>query len=784
MSASTTQRGASSQRGRLFPLPFLPFACPPPCSSSRRNRVREKVKRSIVAVTNRCIFTLNRLYSPSSVTAAHPPVPLSHSLYKSQPDTSTSSADARSTAAQLRVIDLINDRCASFVTTARIWCSRQGSACVGVTETTAVHILDAVWEDAASAFSPPAHTTTSTDDGCSSSSGSSSSSSSLLSSSSRLLSSFSSSSTPVVPLVAARVALPDALNIVPIDRVLPPDVAVRYSTAAAPALLRPYHERLILDMATPLRRPRIAGSRAEYVQLVRRMHAVGMLSFTSAPLAVNGVFAVAKDADSDRLIIDAQPANRLFVDSPHVALPNPSHLVQLQLPHDAPMFVAKTDLSNFYHHLGLPAWMQPYFALPPLSPAELLACGAPPGAAFPMCVTLPMGFSHAVYLAQTGHEHVVYGSGALSREDSLLSLRSPAVTASSCVHGIVIDDFFLFSLSSALAQRVFDAVLNAYRGAGFVVKQSKVVAPTVEPVKVIGFDIHGAAGTIALPMDSHRSLTLATVSVLRAGVASSTHLAHLVGRWTWLMMLRRPSLAVLQHVYRWIRVARGSKFTLWPSVRKELHMLLGLQPLLSAHLRDSTFHRVIASDASELAAGVVATPLTLALRELIWPFCSSRHLAVVQTQLNGELGQRALAGEVGPHTSPAEVRALHSCMDHFSQFYSAVSASRWSTLVSKAWRDVEHINALELRSALLAVQWALSFPSSLHTRVYLLLDSTVALFSLWKGRSSSPKLLLILRQISACLLAGGVSLLCGWLPSEVNPADAPSRLLSSASKSC
>ena len=134
--------------------------------------------------------------------------------------------------------------------------------------------------------------------------------------------------------------------------------------------------------------------------------------------------------------------------------------------------------------------------------------------------------------------------------------------------------------------------------------------------------------------------------------------------------------------------------------------------------------------------------------------------------------------------SPAEVRALRSCMDHFSQFYSAVSASRWSTLVSKAWRDVEHINALELRSALLAVQWALSFPSSLHTRVYLLLDSTVALFSLWKGRSSSPKLLLILRQISACLLAGGVSLLCGWLPSEVNPADAPSRLLPSSSKSC
>jgi len=60
--------------------------------------------------------------------------------------------------------------------------------------------------------------------------------------------------------------------------------------------------------------------------------------------------------------------------------------------------------------------------------------------------------------------------------------------------------------------------------------------------------------------------------------------------------------------------------------------------------------------------------------------------------------------------------------------------------------------------------------------VFLLLDSTVAFFSLWKGRSSSPGLLLVLRKISALLLAGGLSLQPGWVPSAVNPADAPSRL--------
>ena len=113
---------------------------------------------------------------------------------------------------------------------------------------------------------------------------------------------------------------------------------------------------------------------------------------------------------------------------------------------------------------------------------------------------------------------------------------------------------------------------------------------------------------------------------------------------------------------------------------------------------------------------------------------------------------------------------------NYSSFYEDVRAAKWSTIISKPWLNPEHINSLELRAALLAVHWVLSYPSSLARRVYLLTDSTVTFYSLWKGRSSSPKLLLILRKISALLLAGSLSLLTGWVPSAVNPADGPSRL--------
>ena len=165
-------------------------------------------------------------------------------------------------------------------------------------------------------------------------------------------SAFSSASTAVVPLLADRISLPQQLNIVPMLSVLPPAIADRYTEAASPSLLRSDMEVFVLNHLDPLKPARVAGSRAEYVKLVGRMFAAErMVAFTDQPKSVNGVFAVAKDAESDRLIIDAQPCNRLFVDSPHVALPGPSHLVQMHVPNGAIMFVGKSDLSNYYHHI-------------------------------------------------------------------------------------------------------------------------------------------------------------------------------------------------------------------------------------------------------------------------------------------------------------------------------------------------------------------------------------------------------------------------------------------------
>src|SRR6185312_1358316 len=119
-------------------------------------------------------------------------------------------------------------------------------------------------------------------------------------------SSFSSASTTVVPLIADRVALPESLNAVPLLNVLPPHLSSVYSRsqpASSSPLLRSALDVAQLNLALPLKPPRVAGSRTEYLKLIARLLSCGMISFTAAPAAVNGVFTVGKDEESDRLII-------------------------------------------------------------------------------------------------------------------------------------------------------------------------------------------------------------------------------------------------------------------------------------------------------------------------------------------------------------------------------------------------------------------------------------------------------------------------------------------------
>ena len=104
---------------------------------------------------------------------------------------------------------------------------------------------------------------------------------------------------------------------------------------------------------------------------------------------------------------------------------------------------------------------------------------------------------------------------------------------------------------------------------------------------------------------------------------------------------------------------------------------------------------------------------------------------------------------------------------------------RWRTVVSSQWNYAEHINVQELRAVSTAMRWVLSRPAAIGRRLLLLSDSTVVVGAANKGRSSSPDILRVLRSVCALVLCAGVQIVVRWVPSEVNPADEPSRFIRS-----
>ena len=365
------------------------------------------------------------------------------------------------------------------------------------------------------------------------------------------------------------------------------------------------------------------------------MDALGMVDFTTQPKAVNGAFGVPKDGGvSTRLIIDARPANYLFKSPPPVRLPTPDVLARVRVPSSRPFFTAKVDIDNFYHRLRCPEWLRPYFALPAVRASDVSVAVAarfgPDALVHPMCATLPMGWSHSVFVAQSAHEWLLDRATALRPCDRLGCERFSGdycLRARRVLHSVYIDDVALFGLERARVARVQRQYMDVACAHGLAVKASKVCAPTSQPVEVLGLEVRGVEHTVALSAAKLDALCADTSSLVRAFMQCETRiadgvsgpmssrgvectglqLAHLVGRWTWAMLVNRPALAVFSAVYRYIETARErASFVLWPSAALELAVAMALAPLLSVHLAARTYPSFIATDASEFGQGVVA----------------------------------------------------------------------------------------------------------------------------------------------------------------------------------
>ena len=114
----------------------------------------------------------------------------------------------------------------------------------------------------------------------------------------------------------------------------------------------------------------------------------------------------------------------------------------------------------------------------------------------------------------------------------------------------------------------------------------------------------------------------------------------------------------------------------------------------------------------------------------------------------------------------------------FHRLRSSIPPRLWKWRIVSGWKwrgAQEHINVLEMRAVLTTLKWRVCHKRMVGSRFLRLVDSLVVLHSLARGRSSSRKLRSTLSRINALLLCSPNQALWGYVRTDLNPADRPSR---------
>ena len=797
---------SSSSSSCIFPLPFLPL--PFRCISSTSSRIRQRYYRIRLStlIINCIITSLNKLYSPLSYTKK--------TLFETA---SLSSSSLSPLLIHQRILHYLSSCVHTFISESRGSNSiiSSSSSDINKTLSSSSFPLSSIYQGISKLYSttdysqshshtqtPPSPPSTNSVPTTSSLPLPSSSATSLPTSFpfSPSSSYFHSLPVAITPLNAATVSLPTNTTSVGMLDVLPLSWSSMYSSSTS-GLLKPLHivNENLLKLKLP--KPSIHGSKKQYISLIQRLLQNQMitLSLPSDIKVINGLFTVTKDATSTRMIVDARYANTYFIDPPTVHLPTPASFISLSLPHGNTLYKCKTDLENFYHHIRLPTWLCQYFALPSISINQLpqtyvssstwLSFLPSSTRIHPVLTRLAMGFSHAVSIAQTMHEYILYSSKALSPTSHILNMTCPVIT-STPIHAPYVDDNNMLGTCPIQLQYAYDRCIDAYANAGFPVKQSKCVLPTSTPVTMIGVSI-SSNGIVSLPIDRMHILLNATMYIITTRHSTGKLLASIIGSWTWCMLLRRFSLCIFRHVYRFISCAGDKDYILWPCVINELLSIISIVPLLRADMSCIFFDQIIATDASTTGAGMSATSINDTIFSSLFPLTGLHvhDLAFTSNSINDNktTGTSTSSTAVTSTTTTTTTMILQqphiydrvsstSILSSTLYAYNTISSTFWYDVFSFPWLHSSHINMLELNTVHTAIRWLLSHPHSISLRSILCIDNAASYYALRKGRST--KLLSTLRKIAALILVSGLSLSLLWVPSKINPADKASRVYS------
>ena len=525
--------------------------------------------------------------------------------------------------------------------------------------------------------------------------------------------------------------------------------------------------------------PRYRGDRAEYTKLVARQLAGRRVRLRLNIVGGGPCFFISKPGkDALRHLWNGH-----FVSDACLPAPPPRHLatpttfVHLRATADRPVYLSTRDCRSWFEQLKVPDALRPYLGqqsvnckqliaamgisigdlrqyiddLPsPLSDAHLLASPM-----FPVSYTWPQGFSWSPYIAQEKLLHLVEQAGFDSSR--ILSPSQPpprCILTDQSTVALIYDDVMHFTRNREEGLRELALLDEVYKRENIEVAPSKDQSLVLDGL-ACGVEL--SKGVSLRPNIKKLRITWDRIlSLIEIGACSPEDGLSINGTVQWFDLLARPKLAGYHHSYAFGRQTPLDGILPLPGhVAEEWCISLLLAPAWIIDLSSDISCNVIATDAStSYGLGVSRAHVDVDTVERLLSYDDKRG-DYITTILESNAPE--------PRVRLGTPQSLPIAMDDFTD------------VVMIPWPERERPEVVELRAYIAGIKWLLRSARNVGKRQVFLLDSRVVLGAARKGRSSSPKLAFLMRRLSALLLLSGTLPHCLYIPTEYNPADAPSR---------
>jgi hypothetical protein len=534
-----------------------------------------------------------------------------------------------------------------------------------------------------------------------------------------------------------------------------------------PSLLFPFDSSRKLDRFA---RPK-GDDYLEYVKLVVRELQAGKVELMSSIVAGGTVFAVGKSSGRLREVWNGTLLSEAAARPPKPpCLVSPDALSDLEASCKRPLLLSKRDAQAYFDQLMVPSCLRSYFGRPHIFVSELLSAGlsfkciekhfvgsdllSPGCKVYPVSRCWPMGFSWSSYIAQS----VLLarcGEAGLSSSISLC-IDHPAPLNMSESFGLATDDVFHFTRRGSDAAHERMRRLDIAMANGGVVRNKAKDVTAVSQGTIIGIDF--LAGQRLAPNAAKLCLVMMGVCQSISVDLSPLDVSALLGHIQWFFLLSRSAFSALDSAYAFARLAEPSVPRTVPAeVRAELFLCLMLLPLVGADLTREWAPIITASDAStKYGYGACVAK------------CSTTHARRIGrlAERRGDFVRLDRLGHDEDEAPRDRIGSPHQL---------GLAKSAFTTVVQAKKQYAAHSGELEAVGLVLLVKWILRSTARHSKRIVVLVDAKSVLGAASRGRSSAPSLKRVIRQLGALTLAGDFLLRYVYVPSEDNPADAPSR---------